>query len=269
MKKLGFWPLGQGVPFHMVTQSPWPFISAFSGFFFMVGLVNWMHYFSMKMISLGVLLIAMMFFFWCRDLIRESVYQGFHTIVVIGNLRLGFLMFILSEVMFFFSFFWGFFHSSLSSSINTGCQWPPFMIIPLNFMSTPLLNTIILISSGATVTLCHVMIRNKKIFMSSVFLMMTVTLGVIFSLLQLKEYLECPFSMSDSVYGSCFFMMTGFHGGHVLIGSIFLLFQYYRVVKNHFFSFHHFGLDAAIWYWHFVDVVWLFLYSCLYVWGAN
>jgi len=171
-------------------------------------------------------------------------------------------------IFFFLSFFWGFFHSSLSPSIEIGIIWPPMGINPFNAMQIPLLNTIILLSSGFTVTWAHHALIENNIKVVNSRLLITVILGIYFSSLQAMEYIEAPFSIADAVYGASFFMATGFHGIHVLIGTIFLLICLIRRTKNHFSKAHHFGFEAAAWYWHFVDVVWLFLYINLYWWGA-
>nr|YP_009318513.1 cytochrome c oxidase subunit III [Echinoderes svetlanae]APA17420.1 cytochrome c oxidase subunit 3 [Echinoderes svetlanae] len=262
------WPLSQNNPYQLVSKSPWPVMAAFMGFCMALGLINFMHCYSTNLMFFGLLFVSLVSIFWWRDVIREATFQGQHTQSVIGNLRLGFLLFIGSEVMFFFSFFWAFFHSSLAPAVWIGCQWPPSGIVPLNFLATPLLNTVILLSSGATVTVAHVLLRNSKGKEAGYFLVLTVMLGVLFTSLQVKEYLECPFTVADSAYGSAFFLMTGFHGAHVLIGTGILIVQTFRTFSDHFLSYHHFGLDAAIWYWHFVDVVWLFLYTWVYAWGS-
>ena len=179
---------------------------------------------------------------------------------------MGIILFIVSEILFFFSFFWAYFHSSLSPAIEIGQSWPPLGIIPFNPFDIPLLNTIILVSSGLTVTWSHHAILNNNYKERTIRLLITILLGIYFSALQLIEYIEAPFTISDSVYGSRFFVATGFHGLHVIIGTIFLFFTFYRINLLHFSSIHHFGFEAAAWYWHFVDVVWLFLYVSIYWW---
>lgn len=203
---------------------------------------------------------------WWRDVIREATFSGSHTTFVFEGLRLGIVLFIVSEVFFFISFFWAYFHSSLSPTIEIGQLWPPAGIQPFHPFNIPLLNTIILISSGLTITWSHHRILNKNFYESKVSLLITILLGTYFRLIQLIEYIEAPFSISDSIYGSTFFIATGFHGLHVLIGRTFLIVCLIRISLIHFSSLHHFGFEAAAWYWHFVDIVWLFLYVSVYWW---
>lgn len=186
---------------------------------------------------------------------RESTFQGLHTDLVKKGLKLGMILFIVSEICFFVSFFWAFFHSSLAPAIELGALWPPRGIQILNPFSVPLLNTAILLSSGATVTWAHHAIINGNRGQSVKGLLFTVALGIIFTGLQGAEYYEAPFAISDSVYGSTFFMATGFHGFHVLIGTTFLGVCLGRLAFHQFTRHHHFGFEAASWYWHFVDVV--------------
>lgn len=262
------WPLSQNNPYQLIRKSPWPFFAGIIGFSTALGLINFIHCYRTNFLFLRLFFLSAVRVLWWRDIIRESTYQGHHTLSVIGNLRLGFLLFILREVIFFFRFFWAFFHRSLAPAVWIGCQWPPSGVVPLNFLATPLLNTVILLRSGASVTIAHVLLRNGKIKECGYLIVLTVVLGVLFTSLQVKEYLECPFTIADSAYGRAFFLITGFHGAHVLIGTAILLVQTIRVFRGHFITFHHFGLDAAIWYWHFVDVVWLFLYTWVYAWGS-
>lgn len=177
-------------------------------------------------------------------------------------------MFIVSEICFFGAFFWAYFHSSLSPNLELGSCWPPVGIYPLNAFSVPLLNTAVLLASGVSVTWAHHGLLEGDRRRGVQGLVLTVVLGVYFTFLQGGEYWEAPFTLSDGVYGSTFFVATGFHGLHVLIGSSFLLVCLVRLFVYHFSSGHHFGFEAAAWYWHFVDVVWLFLYLCVYWWGS-
>nr|QTJ25276.1 cytochrome c oxidase subunit 3 [Oryzaephilus surinamensis] len=255
-------------PFHLVDHSPWPLLGSLSALTLTLGMIKWFHLFKTDLLMISFLSTLLIMYQWWRDITRESTYQGNHTLMVTKGLRWGMILFITSEVFFFIAFFWGFFHSSLSPSIEIGMNWPPRGINPFNPNEIPLLNTLILLTSGMTVTWSHhsMMENNKKQSIQS--LLITVILGGYFSILQWYEYLEAPFTISDAVYGSSFFMATGFHGIHVLIGSTFLLTCLIRMIKNHFSPNHHFGFEAAAWYWHFVDVVWLFLYISIYWWGS-
>nr|AQT38511.1 cytochrome c oxidase subunit 3 [Anodontites trapesialis] len=254
-------------PFHLVELSPWPFTSAIGALSLTVGLVGWFHGKGLFLAVLGILVIIMSMFQWWRDVVREGTYQGFHTSWVMMNLRWGMILFIFLSCV-FFVFFWGFFHSSLVPDVELGCVWPPVGVMPLNPMKVPLLNTAVLLGSGVSVTWAHHGLVGGSRFDSLMGLGLTVVLGLYFTVLQLGEYLETSFTIADSVYGSLFFVMTGFHGLHVIIGSVFLVVCLVRCYFHHFSVVHHFGFEAAAWYWHFVDVVWIFLYLCIYWWGS-
>nr|BDQ43775.1 cytochrome c oxidase subunit 3 [Duplodicodrilus acinctus] len=255
-------------PFHLVEYSPWPLTSSLGAFTLTIGLASWFHGYGMACFLIAILLIIMSMYQWWRDVVREGTYMGHHTSPVAIGLRWGMILFITSEVMFFFAFFWAFFHSSLSPTPEIGCSWPPTGISPLNPFSVPLLNTAVLLASGVTVTWAHHSLMESKRTNAIQALMLTVTLGAYFTVLQAGEYLAAPFTIADSVYGTTFFVATGFHGLHVLIGSSFLLICLLRTLLHHFSSGHHFGFEAAAWYWHFVDVVWICLYLCIYWWGS-
>nr|AML26417.1 cytochrome c oxidase subunit III [Staphylinidae sp. BMNH 1274641] len=255
-------------PFHLVDVSPWPLMGALSAMITMIGIIKWFHMYNNNLFLLGMLITMMIMYQWWRDISREGTYQGLHTYTVTMGLRWGMILFITSEVFFFISFFWGFFHSSLAPTIELGMQWPPMGIETFNPMQIPLLNTLILLTSGLTVTWAHHSMMENNFNQTTQSLILTVLLGIYFSILQGYEYLEASFTISDAIYGSSFFMATGFHGIHVIIGTTFLLVCLLRHMNNHFSSIHHFGFEAAAWYWHFVDVVWLFLYISIYWWGS-
>nr|ALO70594.1 cytochrome c oxidase subunit 3 [Gyrohypnus fracticornis] len=255
-------------PFHLVDISPWPITGALGAMITMIGLIKWFHFYNNNLFFLGMIITMLIMFQWWRDIVREGTFQGLHTYNVTMGLRWGMILFITSEVFFFISFFWSFFHSSLSPSIELGMNWPPKGIETFNPMHIPLLNTLILLTSGITVTWAHHSLMENDFNQTTQSLSLTVILGIYFSILQGYEYIEAPFTISDSVYGSSFFMSTGFHGIHVIIGTTFLLVCLIRHLNNHFSCIHHFGFEAAAWYWHFVDVVWLFLYISIYWWGS-
>nr|AOY39960.1 cytochrome c oxidase subunit 3 [Xyleborus sp. BMNH 1040067] len=258
----------QNHPFHLVNQSPWPLTTSFSIFTLLMGIIKWFHLFKAELMILGLILTMMSSYQWWRDIVRESTYQGHHTMKVTKGLQWGMILFIISEIFFFFAFFWAFFHSSLSPTIELGLNWPPMEITPFNPLEIPLLNTLILLTSGLTITWSHHSLMENNFKQALQGLTLTVLLGIYFSILQGFEYIEAPFSIADSIYGSTFFMTTGLHGLHVIVGSTFLMVCLIRLFKNHFSSTHHFGFEAAAWYWHFVDVVWLFLYISIYWWGS-
>nr|AZL93288.1 cytochrome c oxidase subunit 3 [Hyposoter sp. ZJUH_2016018] len=254
-------------PFHMVTLSPWPLITSFNLMIFLMGMIKWFHEFNYNLLIWSKFFLILSIFQWWRDITRESTFQGVHTINVMKLLRLGMILFIISEIFFFFSFFWTFFHMSLSPSIEIGSMWPPKMILPFNPFNIPLLNTIILLSSGMSITWSHYMILSNNYKESLKSLIITINLGLYFTILQYMEYHESNFSISDSIFGSIFFMMTGFHGLHVIIGTLFIMVTFLRLNNMQLSKYHHFGFEASSWYWHFVDVVWLFLYIFIYWWS--
>nr|YP_010926081.1 cytochrome c oxidase subunit III [Agrilus zanthoxylumi]WKF51810.1 cytochrome c oxidase subunit III [Agrilus zanthoxylumi] len=255
-------------PFHLVDYSPWPLYGALGAMTLMSGLTKWFYTQQNTLLLLGMMITMMIMYQWWRDISREGTLQGLHTFMVTVGLRWGMILFIISEVFFFISFFWGFFHSSLSPSVEIGMIWPPKGISPFNPLQIPLLNTLILLSSGITVTWAHHALMENNYSQTIQGLLLTVVLGLYFTVLQAYEYMESAFTIADAAYGSSFFMATGFHGLHVIIGTTFLLICLIRQVNNHFSSSHHFGFEAAAWYWHFVDVVWLFLYISIYWWGS-
>nr|WAP91448.1 cytochrome c oxidase subunit III [Cirrothauma sp. LA-2022] len=255
-------------PFHLVEFSPWPLTGAISALFLTLGLSSWMHGYGTILLMFSFMLMMLTMIQWWRDIVRESTFQGFHTFKVSSGLRWGMVLFIISEICFFFAFFWAYFHSSLAPTMEIGACWPPTHITPLNPFQIPLLNTAILLSSGITVTWAHHSLMGSNFNQSVQSMIITISLGFYFTALQAMEYSETSFSIADSIYGSTFFVATGFHGLHVIIGSSFLLVCLIRILLNHFSSSHHFGFEAAAWYWHFVDVVWLFLYTCVYWWGS-
>jgi len=354
--------------YHLVNASYWPFLGSIFALNLLIGLTMWMHnyylggfFFLFAFSSLLILSYA-----WWKDIVREGTFLGFHSMIVKKGLRIGMILFIISEIMFFFSFFWAFFHSSLNPSIVLGSVWPPIGIKVINPMHIPLLNTLILLTSGITLTWSHHRIKFRflfnriitknysdfyfyyplyifeykirdidwkyfeefydhydeftimdflvfedadLLFIHSIYnyfnvnrsyiwdneeliefievdldwrdwsyylfleanlaLLLTIFLGIEFTLWQLYEYYHAIFYIFDGVYGSTFYMTTGLHGFHVLIGTIFLIICFIRLINSHFNWKSHVGYESAIWYWHFVDVVWIIVFSCLYCWGAG
>jgi cytochrome c oxidase subunit 3 len=257
--------------FHLVTPSPWPLLTANSIFALVVGLTAFMHGYlnSLFFVFFGLFLVIGNMSLWFRDIIREATFEGNHTSRVQLGLRLGMILFIISEVMFFFAFFWSFFHSSIAPAVQIGAVWPPKGIETFNAFGVPFLNTVILLSSGVTVTWAHHAILAGDRAGAIRGLSATVALAIIFTGFQYFEYTHASFTIADSVYGSCFYMATGFHGVHVIVGTIMLAVCLVRLVFHHFTKEHHFGFEASAWYFHFVDVVWLFLFVSVYYWGGN
>jgi heme/copper-type cytochrome/quinol oxidase subunit 3 len=257
-------------PYHLVTPSPWPFITSITAFLIPLGAVQYMHFYTYGLVFLAFGLIGTIatMSIWWRDVIREATFEGMHTRIVQRGLRLGFVLFIVSEIMFFFAFFWAFFHSSLAPTIQIGSIWPPAGIEVFNPFGIPFYNTYILLLSGVTITITHHAIINGNARTAKLNFLKTILLACMFTSLQVFEYLEAPFTIADGIYGSTFYMATGFHGMHVIIGTIFIAVCFVRLVFSHFTKQHHIGFEAATWYWHFVDVVWLFLFVSIYWWGS-
>ena len=256
--------------FHLVDQSPWPLAVSAALFTTVVGLVLAMHGYAngFNCFIWGLFNTSMSAAFWFRDIIREATFGGHHTVPVQRGLRMGFALFILSEVMFFFSFFWTFFYVSINPAIELGGVWPPPGIIPVRQWGLAAHNTGLLLLSGCTLTWSHYALVAGDKKQSFVALAYTCFLGVWFLQCQLNEFdYGCSYGISDSVYGAVFYLLTGFHGVHVIAGTLFLLVCLGRLRANHFTNKRHIGFLMAIWYWHFVDVVWLMLYLFIYIWG--
>jgi len=256
-------------PWHLVDPSPWPVMGAISGLVLTVGGVIFMHGHTWLIAAAGFLLALLTMFMWWRDVIREGEFGGHHTNAVQIGLRFGMALFIASEVMFFVAWFWAYFNASLFPTEVIGGHWPPAGVITFDPWNLPFLNTLILLTSGATVTWAHHALRENERKAVIQGLALTIALGICFSFVQAYEYSVAPFSFRGGIFGSVFFMATGFHGFHVIIGTVFLIVCFFRTLAGHFKPDHHFGFEAAAWYWHFVDVVWLFLFICIYWWGKG
>jgi cytochrome c oxidase subunit 3 len=265
----------QNHDYHLVDPDPWPLIGAISAGALFGGLVMWMHDnpYGKFVAALGMLGVLVTMASWWANTIREA-HTGHHTPVVQLHLRYGMIMFIASEVMFFLAWFWAFFDASLfpSTAETVGGVWPPEGTHVLDPFGFPLLNTMILLCSGTTVTWAHHSLIHGNRDGLKLGLLLTILLGMVFTAIQAYEYASAPFAFRQSaggnIYGSTFFMATGFHGFHVIVGTIFLTVCLVRAHKGHFTPRQHFGFEAAAWYWHFVDVVWLFLFTSIYVWGG-
>src|SRR4051812_34465164 len=264
--------------YHLVDPSPWPVVGSISAFIMAVGAITWMHHmFSAAPIIFGVGTVGVLYTMasWWGDVIREAQYKGDHTRVVQLHHRYGMIMFIASEVMFFVAWFWAYFEAALYPNDPLqyqrvevlGGMWPPKGIEAFDPWHLPLLNTLILLTSGTTVTWAHhALLENDRKGLKAG-LWLTVILGMLFTTLQAYEYSHAHFGFSGNIYGATFFMATGFHGAHVIIGTIFLAVCLLRAYLGHFTPKQHLGFEFAAWYWHFVDVVWLFLFASIYVWG--
>jgi len=255
-------------PFHLVEYRPWPILTAFGTLCIPIGLVYYIRLGRINLLILGAILVTIISYLWWRDVVREATFQGHHTTYVVKGLKAGFILFVTSEVLLFFSFFWAYFHSRLAPTLEIGSVWPPVGIETLSAFQVPLLNTSVLLLSGVRVTWTHHRLEKGDVKSALQGLFLTLALGFYFLWLQYGEYRETAFSIADGVYGSAFFIATGFHGIHVIVGATFLTVCFIRMLALHFDKGYHLGFLAAAWYWHFVDVVWLFLYVRIYWWGS-
>jgi cytochrome c oxidase subunit 3 len=258
-------------PYHIVDQSPWPLalsavllsltlsaVLSFQGY----PMGDYLLFISFILLNWGMSL-------WFKDIITEASFLGHHTDKVQKGISLGVVLFIISEVFFFLSIFWAYFHSSLAPAVEIGSEWPPKGIEPINASEVPTANTTILLSSGSAVTVTHHSVVDCLMNWANNGSVTTIFMAVLFTLLQGMEYLGLSYTITDSVFGSTFYMGTGFHGLHVIIGTIFLLVGSFRVFSYQITNTHHVGVESGILYWHFVDVVWLFLFASVYFWGGQ
>ena len=267
-------PVSSGLkqPYHLVNPSPWPIVGALGAFMTVFGIIVVAHYGNYILLALGLLTVVTVMALWWRDVLRESGTPGLHTAVVRLGLRYGMMLFITSEVMFFVSFFWGFFNYAIYPENVAGAakaMWPPAGVVTFDPFHLPFLNTMLLLLSGTTVTWAHhsLIEGDRKNLLRG--LGLTILLGMAFTACQIAEYSDAPFKfVNGGVYSSVFFLATGFHGFHVIVGTIFLGICWIRAKQGDFTPKQHFGFEAAAWYWHFVDVVWLFLFVAVYLWGA-
>ena len=259
--------------FNMVSPSPWPILLGTNTLPIVLGLVGCLQGInnSFEMLIAGFISFLFFFTMWNRDIIRESTFMGVHTKQVDANTILGFKLFLFSEIMLFFSFFWAHLYSALYPSVFIGLSWPPVGLadLLLDPFDIPLTNTVILVYSGFTVTLSHLYLRRGSIFLSAVAMAITIVFGMAFLYIQYSEYAHAEFDISDGIYGSTFYMLTGFHGGHVIIGVTALIITLIRLIELHFSSYSHTGFKLALIYWHFVDVVWIFVFLIVYVLGYD
>lgn len=255
-------------PFHIVSPSPLPFMLSKCLLLTLSGLVFTLSGSFSYLFSFGRFLSFLLIFAWCISIVREATYLGLHTISVQRGLKFGFSLFIISELFLFFSIFWAFLHSSLSPAVEIGSTWPPLGIQPVSALHLPLLNTSVLLTSCATVTWSHSSLKESHFLPCFFGLSTTILLGFLFLNLQGLEYFLSQFCISDGIFGSCFFFSTGFHGAHVFLGTLFLCTALVRLCMYHFSPTRHLGFEFAIWYWHFVDVIWLLLFVLVYIWGS-
>lgn len=256
----------QAHPYHLVDVSPWPILMSVAVLSGALGMVSWLTHYPTYLVSSQVLIIFIAILWW-RDVIREAK-GGYHTTLVQRGIQIGFLLFLASEVMLFFSFFWAFGHSSLSPTLELGGVWPPVGINAVNPWGIPLLGTCVLLASGFVLTLGHhgLVQGNKDLTLISFFF--TVLLGAFFLFLQANEYYYGEFTIADSVFGSVFYCTTGLHAQHVIIGVLFQTICLIRIYFDSFTTEHHLSAEFAIYYWHQVDVIWILVFLMYYYWGS-
>lgn len=260
----------QAHPYHLVEPSPWPIFTAFSlfGLAFNTALVMHSYIPSPYIMPFNLITLIYSMSLWGRDIISEATYEGHHTLAVRNGIFTGYVLFILSEAMFFFGVFWAYGHSSLNPNIEIGAMWPPIGITAIGPLELPLFNTIVLLSSGATITYSHHALIANNWSHAVLSLLITVLLAILFTVCQYIEYVYSTFTISDGVYGSCFYFGTGLHGTHIIVGIIFLSLSLWRLYSLHYTDTHHVGYETTILLWHFLDVVWLFLFVVFYWWGS-
>lgn len=282
-EKIEYTTTGKPHPYHLVRPSIWPLMGALAGGLLAVGTLMYLHEplsdtkdgiqegmeFGLNGIYIGLVAVLLVMFFWWKDVLFEAVTEKVHTPIAMIGMRYGMALFIASEVMFFVAFFWAYFNAAFFPPEAIGFVWPPATIHTIDAFDLPFLMTMILLLSGCTVTWAHHAIIEGNNAQAIKALGITVFLGVFFLGFQVYEYVNAHFAFTDGVYASTFYMATGFHGFHVFVGTIFLFVCWLRTIKGHFTPENHFGFEAAAWYWHFVDVVWLFLFVAIYWWGGQ
>lgn len=254
-------------PYFLLNLRPWPILISFNSFNIIISNIIIINFKINLFTIINLIIILLIATLWWRDVIRERTFQGNHNFYIINLIKLSIILFIISEIFLFVSFFWNFLHNSLAPSIELGLNWPPKNIQFFNPLLIPILNTIILLTSRFTITLSHFYLINNNKTKTLIFLNLTIILSIYFLFLQVIEYNEATFTFSDSIFGSSFYMATGFHGLHVIIGTLFLSINLVRIIKLHFSFIHHISFELAAWYWHFIDIIWLFLYITFYWWN--
>lgn len=254
-------------PYFILNIRPWPILISLNIFNLIISNIIFINFKFNTIFIINILLTFIIIIFWWRDIIRERTFQGNHNFFIINIIKFRIILFIISEIFLFISFFWNFLHNSLAPSIELGLNWPPKNIKFFNPLLIPLLNTIILLTSSFTITLTHFFLLINKKIKSIIFIILTIFLSIYFLILQFIEYIQATFTFSDSIFGSSFFIATGFHGLHVIIGTIFLFVNLLRIHKLHLSFIHHIRFELAAWYWHFIDIIWLILYITFYWWN--
>lgn len=258
----------QEYPF-LLDSSPWPFLMSFASLFLTTGLVSILHFYAgcERLFIFGLFGVVLVMWFWLRDVTRESTFLSRQTPLIRVNLRIGFALFVVSEIMLFFAFFWAYFHSGVSPATQLASVWPPVGVQVFDAWGVPLLNTVILLLSGVSVTWVQYALVAGSFEDVYIAFVITISLSFLFLCFQFIEYMGAPYGIADSVYGSTFYMLTGLHGMHVFVGTVFLIVCLFRALAGHFNQRSYSGFLFAAWYWHFVDAVWLFLFVSIYLWS--
>ena len=262
--------------YHLVDNSIWPFATGLNLFSIGTALVLVIQQYSkgIWLLYLSIVILTIILYNWWKDVVREASYMGFHNERVIRGIYIGIILFIISEIFLFIGLFWAYIHSALNNTTALGSLWPPIGIEKINPIELPLLNTLLLLSAGFSVTWAHHGYITKNVTEltsgfnpSNVGFVIGILLAIIFTGFQYIEYLTCGFDISDSAFASCFYLATSFHGFHVIVGALFLLSAFLRINLYHFTRIQHTNLICSLWYFHFTDVVWLLLFIVMYVWG--
>lgn len=260
-------------PYHLVPMSPWPLLASFALFFVVIGTIFTLNPprgtagFGKPILYTSSLALLLIIFAWFRDIIMEA--KSEHNTVIHNGFKWGMILFIASEVMFFVAFFWAYFNAALMPMEATGGVWPPKGVTPLEAWDLPYFNTLLLLLSGTTITWAHEAMIEGHLEDMKKMTGYTILIGIFFMFVQAYEYSHATFAFTGGIYPSTFYMSTGFHGFHVFLGIGMLIVCWFRARAGHFKKGDHFGFDAAAWYWHFVDVVWLFLFISIYWWGSG
>jgi len=255
---------------HIVEPSLWPIITSFSlfGFLYVLALTSHGYIGNPIFVILNILTLFFSIILWTKDVVIESTFLGDHTLKVRKGIIMAYLLFLLTEILFFVGIFWAYIHSSMGPTVEIGSMWPPIDIISIGPLELPLFNTIILLSSGATITYSHHSLLANNYSGAVNGLLITIILAILFIICQYLEYYFSTFTISDGVYGSCFYLGTGWHGGHMIVGCISLIYCFLLMINYHYTSNHHVGYECTIYLWHVLDLVWLILYVLFYFWGS-
>jgi len=252
--------------YHMVHSSPWPISIAWAMFAIVIEFVALLHEYERPSYTLlaYVIFLFILILRWGSDVHVEASYEGRHTKIVQKLIKHGFFLFIASEIMFFAGLFGSYFYIMTHPNIWIGCEWPPSELYEMNPMKLPLANAFLLVASGMWGEIAGDMISLGLGSYALHYLIILIILGTAFLGVQVHEYIEAPFGIDDGIYGSLFYFITGFHGIHVCAGLIFIIVQYRRILSGGITRNHHLGFDLSIWYWHFVDIVWIFVWFVVY-----